>query len=188
MPSRGKHSFATASHSLGRFEVSKQYTAYPSSLCLCWTLKASSGVPQASFASLGSHGTSLAKDRADLFVRFWWWNPMSSAGYSQVRTSWNMFAFSMIVGYSNEYATHIRAFVVLNSGCILEQAIALETHEFRLNLGTGDSVGNERIFIQFCIFFLLWQCSRPRSNSKASARCCIGLEQKKIRAESWNRW
>ena len=38
-----------------------------------------------------------------------------------------MFAFSMIVGYSNEYAKHIRAFVVLNSGCILEQVIALKT-------------------------------------------------------------
>ena len=104
MPSRGKHSLATASHSLGRFEVSKQYTAYPSSLCLCWTLKASSGVPQASFVSLGSHGTSLAKDRADSFVRFWWWNPMSSAGYSQVRMSWYMFTFSMILSSSNEYA------------------------------------------------------------------------------------
>ena len=146
MPSRGKHALATASHSLGRFEVSKQYTAYPSSLCLYLTLKASSGVPQASIASLGSHGTSLAKDRADSFVRFWWWNPMSSAGYSQVRTSWNMFTFSMIVGYSNEYAIPILAFVVLNSGWILEQAIALETQEFLLNLGTGDSVENARIF------------------------------------------
>jgi len=52
-----------------------------------------------------------------------------------------MFAFSMIVGYSNEYATHIRAFVVLNSGCIYEQAIALETHELFSGL--------------FCIFSLL---------------------------------
>ena len=81
----------------------------------------------------------------------------------------------MIVGYSNEYATHIRAFVMLNSGCILkqgdsvgtagifvenrpnlEQAIALETHEFRLNLKQGDSVGNAESFLGlFCIFFLL---------------------------------
>ena len=143
MPSCGKHVLAAVNHSLGHLEVSKQYTAYPSLLCLYLTLKASSVVPQASFVSLGSHGTSLAKDRADSFVRFWWWNPMSSAGYSQVRTSWNMFTFSMIVGYSNEYAIHILAFVVLNSGWILKQAIALETHEFlRLHLGTGNSVGN----------------------------------------------